>query len=276
MKNYKRYSLLFSRQLITNLIRFNDVSDFKHIRNQNDSNTNITYLKYLSNSYRKLKKNYRCEYVLKNELLNKIISKGVNNVVFSEFKINKSILDLAVFGEKSIAYEIKTEFDSPKRLDTQLADYQTLFDKCYIVVPQSEVNNYRLHIPSTIGVLAFAYEKQNIYFKLVRKASFNKELDVDVLMQCLQTNEYIQIVEKYFGELPTSSHLKMFKACKEKIASIPRDQLRELFLDTIKKRKLSRAKLYNYPRCLSQVILSMQLTDEAVELLLKKLRVEME
>ncbi|MBA1734104.1 sce7726 family protein, partial [Escherichia coli] len=73
-----------------------------------------------------LRLNYRNEYVYKTALVNKIIFGKHSPKTSSssiELPIKNSIVDVAVFNGTSTAYEIKTEYDSPKRLITQAPDY---------------------------------------------------------------------------------------------------------------------------------------------------------
>lgn len=101
-----------------------------------------TYAEYLADLYAMLMRDYRCEYVFKNEVINKILFRHFTHpdtVAFSEFRVNQSIADLAMFNGKSRAYEIKTDYDSDKRLAHQLADFKSysssvIFGKFYVVV----------------------------------------------------------------------------------------------------------------------------------------------
>ena len=83
------------------IIRFNDFEHLLWVYNNYDSGVvrADSYLDYLKLVYRSLASNYRCEYVYKNEIIKKLLSKyGVKSTaVFNEFKVGNSIADIAFF-----------------------------------------------------------------------------------------------------------------------------------------------------------------------------------
>jgi hypothetical protein len=84
--------------------------------------------------YEILLQNYRCEYIFKNTLMqNWFLSRHSTDRSFitDEFRVGKSRVDLALFSKTSVAFEIKTEFDSPKRLPSQSNAYMKVFDLIY-------------------------------------------------------------------------------------------------------------------------------------------------
>ena len=127
------YSSVFSRSVFMRLIKFNDFSRIDRIGKAYDSDKiaqQITYGEYLDKIYLSLVSQYRNEYVVKNALINKIVSanKCGNISVFNEFRVGDSIADVVTFNGKSRAYEIKTELDSPKRLSSQSESYLKFFN----------------------------------------------------------------------------------------------------------------------------------------------------
>ena len=76
------------------------------------------YSDLLKKSYSVISKYYRCEYVYKNELIKLLLKKyGTrNSVYFNEFRVGNSIADMVMFNGESKAFEIKTEYDTPRRL----------------------------------------------------------------------------------------------------------------------------------------------------------------
>lgn len=61
--------------------------------------------------------------------------------IANEFRVGNSGVraDLAVYSDRFIGIEIKSEFDSLKRLDRQIAVYNTYFDEVILVVGESHV-----------------------------------------------------------------------------------------------------------------------------------------
>jgi hypothetical protein len=82
-------------------------------------------------SWEILRHSYRAEYVYKAEVANRIVFGRHSPRTASlqvEFPVSNSIVDVAVFNGTSTAYEIKTEYDSERRLSTQPRDYLKVFD----------------------------------------------------------------------------------------------------------------------------------------------------
>ena len=100
---------------------------------------------------------------IKTLLIDKIIkdNQKINNyIICSEvpFLSGKRWADLIVLKkDKIIAYEIKSELDSLKKLPEQIKDYSNTFDKVYLVL--SKKFKKIPSIPQNIGLLKFENEK---------------------------------------------------------------------------------------------------------------------
>ena len=77
---------------------------------------------------------YHNESVIKNSFIKNNISKHKSHTLLYEFKVKNSRVDLCKINGESVAYEIKTDFDSFQRLGTQLPDYATVFEKVYLII----------------------------------------------------------------------------------------------------------------------------------------------
>ena len=51
--------------------------------------------------------------------------------------------------------EIKTEYDTFKRLSTQLPNYQKAFDFVYVVTPLQRVESLKPYLPERCGIIAY-------------------------------------------------------------------------------------------------------------------------
>ena len=131
-----------------------------------------TYADYLSYVYKILHKDYRCEYIYKNEIINDLLLKQYgtkNTVVINEFRVGNSVADMVMFNGVSKAFEIKTELDSERRLNGQLADYQRIFQESYIVTHESLIHKYH-NLSENSGLIV--YQKQGRTYKMteIKKA----------------------------------------------------------------------------------------------------------
>ena len=118
MNRLRDCSSAFSRSAFTDVLSYDDYSHFDWIYSYYNFKCD-TYLGLIKRAYSIIAKGYRCEYVYKNELLTQLLKVyGVKNTAYySEFRVGESIADMAMFNGESKAFEIKTEYDSPRRLD---------------------------------------------------------------------------------------------------------------------------------------------------------------
>lgn len=265
----RRYSSAFSRTVFSEIIDFEDFSHLDWlINNENNQSKFNTYLDYFKHLYSTLKKEYRCEYFFKNEIITEYILKKLgtkNSIVFNEFRVGESIVDLAMMNGESKAFEIKTDFDSPKRLIKQIEDYSRIFNKVYLVVSIDKLNQYLEIIPEEVGILTLVVQRNRVHIKIYRDAISNEHIDCNLLMQCLRISEYKNIVLKYYGFLPTTHNGDAYTQCLAALKQIPQSTLNQLFLYEVKKRKTVTASLYKIPSEFRQICLSLNLSSKKID-----------
>ncbi|MDA3892258.1 MAG: sce7726 family protein [Salinivirgaceae bacterium] len=275
---YRSYSGIFSSTSFNKLLRTGDL-DFIQARIQQYDRLNYnkgefsTYLEYIKHAYNEMGKNYRNEYFYKNSFIDKLLINhyGVKEtVVMSEFKVGNSVADLVMFNGLSKAFEIKTELDSKARLLGQITDYRKVFNECYIITDETLTAKYAAEDENT-GIIALKKGSRGITLTVVRKAKFNTTIEPEVIMRCLRTNEYKNIVKAYYGLLPEMTSFTMFDICSDMIKQIPQKELSELFICEVKKRKSNTAQLKNYNKELRQLALAMNLDKKKYEDIIDKL-----
>lgn len=269
------FSSAFSRSAFIDVLNFNDYSHFNWLVSKYDILRCATYSDLLKKSYSVISKYYRCEYVYKNELIKLLLKKyGTrNSVYFNEFRVGNSIADMVMFNGESKAFEIKTEYDTPRRLDKQMDDYKRFFDKCYIIVPEDKVDEYRDIVESTTGIIAMSRNNGRIILKEIRHAEQNERFEFEALMSCLRTEEYKNIVLSLGESLEGIAGYDMYKYCYQVISKANPNELRELFLREIKKRKNNTAQLRKYPMSIRQMMLSLNLPQDKANKLLEQLNI---
>ncbi len=256
------YSSLFSRKHGVSWLKgnFNSVRSRIELYDQSmKENNGATYLDYLKKIYKVIEVNYPNEYVIKNSFINHSLIdeiKDSDSVICSEFRVGRSVVDLAMFNGVSKAFEIKSEFDTSKRLANQLEDYKKIFNEVYIIVPKSKIDYYSNFDKST-GIIAFQSIK-NQRFELFRKPITNKVLDSDELINVLRSNEYKDIVNIFYGSLPEMTSFTQYDICKELFSKIPIEKLNKIFLDVIKGRKENTYLSKNHHREFNQLSLAMK------------------
>jgi hypothetical protein len=262
------YASLFSRRVVAEVLAgsYKSIDKIYYLFRDNEALEWKTYLDYFLYLYRSMMKHYRCEYVFKNEVINKILLRHFSNpntVSFSEFRVNQSIADLVMFNGISRAYEIKTDYDSDKRLISQLTDYNKLFEKTYLVISATGYNKYVNELPQTVGIITFEYKNGALVHRVIREAEKNTIIDIHTLMRSIRATEYKNIVKEIYGTLPNVSEFDMFEACENLLKVADNNKVRDTFMNVIKQRKTNTQSLGQFERCFRQlgVATNMTLTE---------------
>jgi hypothetical protein len=277
LNQLRSYSTIFSSSSFSKLLKQDDYSFIDAKIKRYDvlkvGSSIVTYYDYIKYIYKLLRKKYRNEYVFKNTLINELLIKnyGVKDTVFiNEFRVGNSIADMVMFNGSSKAFEIKTELDSNKRLFNQLEDYKKIFNECYVVVHESQIEKYIANDVS-IGIIALFENPRSLKIQEIKKATVNKNIDSDTLIHSIRTSEYKNIIKRYFGELPEMNSFNMFDICKRLFREIPNDKLNKLFIEELKNRKSNTQNISLYHKELRQIALSMNINDKNYNQLKSKL-----
>ncbi|MCG3810369.1 sce7726 family protein [Psychrobacter sp. Ps4] len=268
------FSTFFTRSEILRLLKsdFGSVNTKLQRYNLIEKKRGYTYLKVLKEAYKTIQNNYQNEYVLKNEFLNKcLVEKVVNrdSIIFNELRLGNSIADLAIFNGVSKAFEIKTILDKECRLSGQIKTYKKIFNEVYIIVPEQQVDKY---IKFDNEVAIFSYDSSFNKFELVREATRNEVIDIDILMNVLHSKEYLNIIHNHFDVIPELNAFNQFDICKKLIATISYPELNDIFLDTMKARKIHNSFFNKTNNEFNQVSLSLNLKEVERKSLIDKLK----
>ena len=256
------YSSLFSRRVVSEVLKCQYESIDKICAFFEENKEQKTYFEYFTYLYQFMMRYYRCEYVFKNELINKILPLHYTHkdaILFSEFHVGRSIADLAMFNDISIAYEIKTDYDSDKRLIHQLTDYNKFFDKCYLASSDG-YNKYAKELPDNIGIITFEHKGDSFVHHIVKEAEMNDVIDIHTLMRSIRMVEYENIVKDLYGSLPAVSAFDMFDECEKLLANADNKKVRESFMRVIKQRKTNTQSLKQFDHCFRQLGLATNMT----------------
>ncbi len=221
---------------------------------------NYSYLDFIKFSYSIIENHYQNEYVYKNAFITDWLIKELgqsDTTIFNEFRVRNSVADLAMFNGTSKAFEIKTAFDSDKRLRGQINDYLKIFNEVYLIIPFSKVDLYKKY-DLNIGIILFD-NKNERRFEIYRKAKNTHDLESSVIMETLNTNEYKRIVLKYYKEFPKTTSFNQYEICSNLIKEIPINELNKLFIEQIKSRELDNILSDRYYKELNQIFLSLKL-----------------
>ncbi|MGV8153585.1 MAG: sce7726 family protein [Alkaliphilus sp.] len=176
-KLYKNYNVLsLNERLYDNYIEV-----FKRAGN----NVNLQNVRKRYNEL--FIKHYPNEATIKSSFVNKILIKTKNDIVVFELNSGESRVDICKINGISIAYEIKTEFDTLFRLEKQVRDYQRLYDKVYIICPRTKLKSVEEILPLECGIYIYNHKGNNISFKIHRYAKKRDALDAEYQLKSMTT-----------------------------------------------------------------------------------------
>ncbi|MGK9174793.1 sce7726 family protein [Yokenella regensburgei] len=231
----------------------------------------------LDGIYKKMLKEYRTEYIYKNAIAEKIVKgkhKLSKNCYFdTEFRVNSSIADVIISNGTTVAYEIKTEYDSFTRLFNQLSDYSKVFDKVYVVMPDHKYELWSSNIDPEYGIMTLS---KSYTLKTKREAQSNiSKLDKSLIFSCLRRDEYINIFKT--GTNTNEINVKPIdvkKTCKDYFLTLSNEKAHDYFNECLKKRNLERELLSLsdcIPNSLTSVVLTTSLSNKRKGLLIDAL-----
>jgi hypothetical protein len=189
-------------------------------------------------AWRLLRAYYRNEYVYKAEIANRIVF-GMHSprttALHVELPVARSIVDVAIFNGTSTAYEVKTEFDSARRLQTQTADYLKVFDKVFVVANPSNAAAYVSVVHERVGVLALDMRGS---LSVAKQAVSNKnEVSVATVFRCLRRAEYVELIEGVLQAPLSYPNGIIARKCEEHFRKLESEQAHQFFVDVMRRRQ---------------------------------------
>jgi hypothetical protein len=226
----------------------------------NKIDVGLPFSDFLQKVYSFLFKNYRNEYIYKNVLANKILlgKHSLNTAqMLTEFRAGKCKADAVILNGTSTVYEIKSEFDSFNRLKNQLNAYMQVFDHVNVITSKQQAEKLLNVIPEMVGILIVT--GRNTIFTLRESISNKKNIEPEVLFDSMRKNEYLKVIEKICGAVPTVPNTQIFKECKRLYSNTDPEVAHDLTMAELKKRIETKSLtnfLKNAPDSLSAYIIS--------------------
>lgn len=267
VQNLRVLSQIFSPPMFQKIVREDDIVLFekqtaKHFNGASYA-TNLDIIKSL---YKSLQKQYRCEYVYKNNLVIKLIKEHSlkTTLILNELKIGASKADLAMLNGAVRVFEIKTELDDFTKLSKQLNDYQKFADEVSIVTNEKNAEKLKVQYTDTnIGIIVLGTKNK---LQTIKEAVSNTSLfDFDTIFKILRKQEYLDLVADNFGFIPHVPNTQIFKACYELLASKNIAEFQKQVLNKLKERKLLNPDLLkssNTPKELKHICSSLDFSEQ--------------
>ena len=199
--------------------------------------------------------------------------------------------ELIKYGEKRYFHQIYQHYDSSDSCNegTTLVSflnhvYRALAKsyRCEYIYKNEIINSLLLKKYGTDKTIAFnEFKVKNSIVDIAMcngeskafeiKTELDTPIDPEMVMSCLRTEEYKNIVNTFYGAIPDVNDFQMYDICKQQISNIPASNLQELFLQEIEKRKNCSKLLNVVPNVVRQICLSMNLNKKTIDILIKKL-----
>lgn len=141
--------------------------------------------------------------------------------------------DLAIANGHLQAFEIKSDFDSLKRLDGQLKIFNSRFEKVTIVCAPKFTCEVSKRVSSDVGVVEYQSNNRGVRFKIIQKGRVCSRLNKFVYLGFLLKSEIKDLLNQY--EIAYSNELN--RGCLEVLASkLALNKIREFAITSIKNR----------------------------------------
>ncbi len=138
---------------------------------------------------------YRNDFLIRYSFFNDVLSRNKGATSFFEFPINDSRADIVSINGKSVAYEIKTQYDTLDRLAKQVNDYSLAFEYVYVICDDQSLKNVIKIIPPHCGIYTYS-RKNKLIFKLYKKATKSNVMDSEVMIKMFLQKEKNHYFEK--------------------------------------------------------------------------------
>jgi len=133
-------------------------------------------------------------------------------------------IDVAVINGKLIGYEIKSQKDTLKRLESQILTYQKIFEKITLVTVEDHLEEAQTLIPETWGIIVAKRSRGKTKLKNLRSAARNNHIDRNSIIRLLWKEETIEVLNRY-GITSGLSKLDRDSLWSKVLEVIPQSQL---------------------------------------------------
>ena len=191
-----------------------------HVRNCAIEFGTSTLRETLQAAYAQMRKDFVIEYVLKNELIKWLLRQDGIRYIRTEYYVGgKSIGSghiadvIAIVKNTATAYEIKSKYDSPRKLKQQVEDYSLAFDRVVLVTESGHSNRFYKKIPSHVGLSVLDRDGIRVVEEPDR---FTQNLSKSAMLNGLYKKEKIRFVKRV---MPHAKYLASYYELRAKEAA---------------------------------------------------------
>lgn len=155
-------------------------------------------------AYTVLERHYRSEYYYKNLITSKVFvgrHRAANSALLGEFRVKSSVADCVLVNGLASVFEIKTEYDSPEKLERQAADYFRAFGLVSVVTHESGAARYlELLEDSPMGLVSVG--RKGRLSKVKAPEMSVASLETKAMFDALRLSEVTSILRRRLGVVP--------------------------------------------------------------------------
>jgi hypothetical protein len=156
--------------------------------------------------------------------------------VIEELYIARSRADVIHIADETTLYEIKSEVDTLFRLQKQLKDYYKAFSNVCVFSCESKVKTLIKILEKTKTGICILNKENEI--EVVKKTeSETSFLEHETIFKVLRRSERDNIIQSFFGFLPTATPVFYFDSCFELFEKIPIIEVYNSFSNQLKNRR---------------------------------------
>ena len=206
---------------------------------------------------------FRNEYVYKAAIAHKILlgrHSLKSAVMVNEFRVGNSKADAVIINGTSSVYEIKSERDSLRRLESQLSNYQKVFARVNVIVGQNHLEAIISSISTDIGILLLSDRFQ---ISTIREAvDASHSTCSDAIFDAVRLDEAKKILALYGLPVPNVPNTKIAQALRQEFCNLSSEEAHEgmvKILKTTRSQVPLQSFLNEIPYSVQQIVLSSRL-----------------
>lgn len=178
----------------------------------------------------------RDEYVYRAALTHNILlgTHSLNSAsMLTEFRACSSKADVVILNGTATVYEIKSERDSLIRLSGQLADYQKVFAKVYVIAGESHVQDVIQATPIEVGVMSLS--RRNRIQKVREAAHVPHKLSSVRIFESIRTSEACAILTDMNIPVPRVPNTRLHREMRSCFEQLDAEQVHRAMVKTLKR-----------------------------------------
>ena len=175
----------------------------------------------LEAAFKTLFREHPVEYVYKACMLKRTVFGTYSpntTALYMEFPVADARADMLLINGDATAFEVKTRFDDPKRLNIQLAEYYRCFRSVCVVVDEGQSERYTRELPAHVGVSALTSR----YSMSVRRKPMatSEKLDHTQMFALLRQKEHHHAISDLGVDLSSIDPPVRYQAALERFSTL--------------------------------------------------------